>query len=131
MVAGKGQVALADSLLHRPLIFQGVVFDRFLRKRRFPILHNYERRAFLGGHSRDEESLSVGRYIETRDRMDRSSSFGGNGEKRSRRTEFRFRRKLRGNGIYAPVEREIEQLLTVASPAQGLGAGAGYEMPLS
>jgi hypothetical protein len=36
----------------------GGSFGAVLRKRCFPILHHYERRAFLGGHNRDEESLS-------------------------------------------------------------------------
>src|SRR5207237_3191648 len=92
----------------------GVEWGVVLRKRSFPILHHDEGRAFLGAHRRDEESLSVRRYIETQDRMDCSSGFRRDGEERRRRTEFGFRRKLRRNGIHTPVEREIEQLLSVS-----------------
>src|SRR5713101_4894365 len=92
------------------------------RKKRFPILDNHDRRGFQRAHDRNHEPLAVGRYVEAKYRVNGSSRFGADGEKRCRGAEFGFRREPYGNRLHTSIKAKIEKLLPIASPPHRLGA---------
>src|SRR5204863_8441808 len=70
----------------------------------------------------NHEPLTVGGHVEAKDRVNGSSRFGADGEKRCRGAEMGFRREPYWNRLHASSKAKIEKLLPIPSPPHRLSA---------